>query len=419
MASSRLLALGLLMLFGSSAPADDIRLSCSLWGCQAFQEQAEVWTREHGHRLMTYEVGWMADNLLGFYRQLLSAQSPEFDVLLIDTIWPGVLSRHLVDLRPYLPAQSIEQHFKPIIDNLTDGEGRLVGMPLFTDAGLLYYRQDLLDKHGFAPPETWADLERIARVVLEREADPQLAGFVWQGSAYEGLTCNALEWIDSYRGGTIVDDQGEITIDNPQARRALEMARGWIGTISPREVLTYTEIETTRHFVAGHAIFMRNWMEYWKDVEAADSAVRGRVGMAPLPKGGADGKHSGTLGDMSLAVSRYSERIPEAVQLVAALTDQSAQRRYATDYSFSPTIIDLYEALGQVPERAFMLAFKDVLLDGVARPSTVTGVAYPKVSKKFYTAVQSILSGEVAADAALDTLEADLRLIRQRANWSR
>ncbi|MTW19629.1 extracellular solute-binding protein [Allochromatium palmeri] len=70
---------------------------------------------------------------------------------------------------------------------------------------LLYYRKDLLDKHGFAPPETWADLERIARVILEREADPQLAGFVWQGSAYEGLTCNALEWIDSYRGGTIID----------------------------------------------------------------------------------------------------------------------------------------------------------------------------------------------------------------------
>ena len=263
MVSVRLAALVLLMLSGSPASAADISFSCSLWGCQAFQERAEVWTREHGHRLVSYEVGWMADNLLGFYRQLLSAQSPEFDVLLIDTIWPGVLSRHLVDLRPYLPARSIEQHFKPIIDNLTDGEGRLVGMPLFTDAGLLYYRKDLLDKHGFAPPETWADLERIARVILEREADPLLAGFVWQGGAYEGLTCNALEWIDSYRGGTIIDDRGEITVNNPRAQRALEMARDWIGTISPREVLTYTEIETTRHFVAGHAIFMRNWMEYW------------------------------------------------------------------------------------------------------------------------------------------------------------
>jgi hypothetical protein len=273
------------MLFGPPAPADDIRFSCSLWGCEAFQEQAEVWTREHGHRLVSYEVGWMADNLLGFYRQLLSAQSPEFDVLLIDTIWPGVLSRHLVDLRPHLPASSIEQHFEPIIDNLTDGEGRLVGMPLFTDAGLLYYRKDLLDKHGFAPPETWADLERIARVILEREADPQLAGFVWQGSAYEGLTCNALEWIDSYRGGTIIDDRGEITVNNPQAQRALEMARGWIGTISPREVLAYSEIETARHFVTGRAIFMRNWMEYWKDVEARRLGGEGAGGHGAAAQG--------------------------------------------------------------------------------------------------------------------------------------
>ena len=407
----------LLLLFGPPLSATDIRFSCSLWGCQAFQERAKIWAHEHGHRLISYEVGRMADNLLGFYRQFLSAQSQDFDILLIDTIWPGVLGQHLVDLRPYLSSSTIEQHFKPIIDNLTDEAGHLVGLPLFTDAGLLYYRKDLLDKYGFAPPETWAELEHIARVIAEREADPQLVGFLWQGSGYEGLTCNALEWIDSYRGGTIIDAAGEITINNPQARRALAMARDWIGTISPRTVLTYSEIETTQDFVAGHAIFMRNWMEYWKDVEAPDSAVKGRVGMVPLPKGGADGKHSGTLGDMSLAVSRYSEHIPEAVQLLVYLTDQQAQRQYATDYSFSPTIMDLYAVLGAIPERSFMFAFKDVLLNGVARPATVTGIAYPKVSKKFYTTVQAILSGEVAIDAALSTLEADLRLIRHRANW--
>lgn len=409
----------MLMLLAPLAHAVDIRFSCSLWGCQAFQERAELWAHEHGHRVIPYEAGWMSDNLLGLYRQFLGTQSKEFDLLMIDTIWPGVLSKHLVDLRQYLPARSIEQHFKPIIDNLTDSEGRLIGMPLFTDAGLLYYRKDLLDKYGFAPPETWSELERIARTILEQEDDPQLAGFVWQGNGYEGLTCNALEWIDSYRGGTIIDEQGEITVDNARARRALAMARAWIGDISPPEVLSYTEIESARHFVTGHAIFMRNWMEYWNDVEAADSAVRGKVAMVPIPKGGADGKHSGTLGDMSLAVSRYSDHIPEAVQLLEYLTDQDAQQWYATAYSFSPTIIGLYDALARTPERTFMATFKDVLLDGVARPSTVTGMAYPKVSKKFYTAVHAILSGEAELDDALPVLEADLRLIRQRAHWGR
>jgi len=68
----------------------------------------------------------------------------------------------------------------------------------------------------------------------------------------------------------------------PRAKRALAMARAWIGDISPPEVLTYTELETAQRFISGHAIFMRHWMEYWKDIEAEDSAVRGRVGLLPL-----------------------------------------------------------------------------------------------------------------------------------------
>jgi len=411
--------LALLMLSAPLASAEDIRFSCMLLGCEAFQERARALADEQGDRVIPYEAGRMADNLLGLYRQFLAQQSKEFDILLIDTVWPGVLGKHLVDLRDYLPPESIAQHFPPIIANLTDDEGRVVGLPLFTDAGLLYYRKDLLDKHGFAPPTTWAELERIARVILEREADPDLVGYVWQGNAYEGLTCNALEWVDSYRGGTIVNARGDITINNPQARQALEMARGWIGTISPPEVLSYTEFESSRRFVSGQAIFMRNWMEYWKNVEAPGSAVRGKVGMAPVPKGGADGKHSGTLGDMSLAISRYSDQIPEAARLLDALTGAASQYWYATEHSFSPSIIALYEALGQVPERAFMVAYKDVLLNGVARPSTVTGVSYPKVSRKFYGAVHAVLSGELEPDAALRQLEADLERIREHANWSR
>ncbi len=52
----------------------------------------------------------------------------------------------------------------------------------------------------------------------ERAAgNADLQGFVFQGKAYEGLTCNALEWVESFGGGTVVDAAGEITINNPKA----------------------------------------------------------------------------------------------------------------------------------------------------------------------------------------------------------
>src|SRR5690606_33444534 len=139
----------------------------------------------------------------------------------------------------------IEAHFAGIIANNTV-EGRLVAMPWFTDAGLLYYRADLLVRHGERVPETWEELAAIAGRIQRAEraaGNDRLWGFVWQGRAYEGLTCNALEWIASYGGGRIVDDEGRITVANPRAVEALRVASSWVGAISPRGVLNYAEEE--------------------------------------------------------------------------------------------------------------------------------------------------------------------------------
>ena len=44
----------------------------------------------------------------------------------------------------------------------------LVAMPWFTDAGVLYYREDLLEKYGHEVPKTWQELTEIAREIKER-----------------------------------------------------------------------------------------------------------------------------------------------------------------------------------------------------------------------------------------------------------
>ena len=142
---------------------------------------------------------------------------------------------HAVDLKNYYKEDEITAYFPRIIQNNTVGS-KLVSIPLYTDAGLLFYRTDLLEKYGYAtPPKTWEELAEMARKIQDGEraaGKKDFQGFVFQGKASESVTCNALEWIYSYGGGTIVEPDKKVTINNPNAIKALDTARSWVGTIS-------------------------------------------------------------------------------------------------------------------------------------------------------------------------------------------
>ena len=165
-------------------------------------------------------------------------------------------------MKKYYKEDEIKQFFPRIIENNTVG-GRLVSIPWFTDAGILYYRTDLLEKYGYkAPPKTWEELTEMAKKIQDGERTAgkgDFQGFVFQGKASESVTCNAIEWIYSFGGGTIVEPDKKVTINNPNAIKALETAKGWVGTISPKGVTTYGEEEARNVWQAGNAAFMRNW----------------------------------------------------------------------------------------------------------------------------------------------------------------
>ena len=181
-------------------------------------------------------------------------------------------------------------------------------MPIYTDAGLIYYRKDLLEKHGVKPPETWAELADAAKKIAAAESATGMQGFVFQAKAYEGLTCDALEWVASFGGGTIVDPSGKITINNPQAVAAIDTAAGWIKSgVAPQGVLNYSEEESRGVFQSGKAVFMRNWPYAWPLAQSADSPVKDKVGVLQIPMGGAQGKHASALGGWQMAVSKYSK----------------------------------------------------------------------------------------------------------------
>jgi trehalose/maltose transport system substrate-binding protein len=405
----------------AGAEAATISISCGAVGLELelCQEGANAWAEASGNQVNVISTPNSATERLALYQQILAAGSADIDVFQIDVIWPGILASHFIDLSEHVDQEQIEQHFPAIVENNTVDDA-LVAIPWFTDAGILYYRTDLLEKYGKQPPVTWQELAETAKEIQDgerAEGNDKMSGFVFQAKAYEGLTCDALEWIDSFGGGTIVEEDGSITINNDKAIAALDFAATWIGAIAPEGVLNYAEEESRGVFQSGNAVFMRNWPYAWALGNAEDSAINGKIGVSALPKGGEDGKHTGVLGGWQLAVSKYSANAELAADLVKHLTSYDEQKRRAIKGAYNPTIAALYEDEEVLAATPFFGNLYETFTNAVARPSRVTGAKYNQVSSEFYNAAHEVLSGKTDAAASLEALEGRLDRLSRGGRW--
>lgn len=353
-----------------------------------------------------YTTPDLSDDRKGLYLQYLETKDPSIDVFQVDVIWPGELGEHFLDLNEYGAQKVVDKHFDSIVKNNTV-DGRLVAMPWFTDAGLLYYRTDLLNKYGYSePPATWTELEEMAKTIQagERKENPDFWGYVWQGNAYEGLTCNALEWVHSNGGGSIINKEREVTINNDNAVEMIEMAADWVNEISPPGVTGLVEESSRKMFEAGNAAFMRNWPYVYALASEEGKATAGNFDVAPLPAG-KNGSSSAVLGGWNLAVNKYSEHPELAAKLALFMTGEKVQKLRAVEGSFNPTIADLYQDEEVLEANPFFGDLYQVFINTVPRPSAAAGKEYSAISERFFQAVHSVLSGESRAEDAIAYLE--------------
>ena len=376
---------------------------------EARQQELQQFTQETGIRVSLLPSPDSARQRLILWRELLETGASGPDVYGIDVIWPGMLSEYFVDLKPYF-ANEVSLQFPAIAAGYVV-DNKLVAMAYRADIGLLYYRTDLLRQYGYRdPPRTWDELEIMAARIQAGErakGKKQFWGFVWQGAADEGLTCDALEWQATEGGGRIIEEDKTISVNNPQAIRALQRAARWVGSISPPGVVGYREWDSLNVWVAGDAAFMRHWPSAYLDSQAAGSAIRNKFDTALLPSGKAG--QVGTLGGWGLAVSRFSAHPREALELVRYLTRRDVQERRTHVVSQPPTLSELYdlpEALEPNPRLDLLgQAFRTSM---VSRPSDVAGKKYEGVTDAYIQAVHSVLTGEKSAPEAAAALENEL-----------
>jgi trehalose/maltose transport system substrate-binding protein len=409
-------SLPVLALLGAGAVhAETVSVFCASTEFELCTTAAAAWKEKTGNEAKINKMPALLDDAIPLYQQLLAAKSTDVDVLFLDVIWLGMFKNNLLDISTLVPKASQDQHFASTL-NAAKLDGKLVAMPAYMDVGLMFYRKDLLEKYGKPAPKTWEELTATAKEIQDKEraaGKADMWGYAWQAKSYEGLTCDAIEQISSSGGGTIISDDGKVTIDNPAAAGALTLAKSWIGTISPEGVLNYDEEASRAVFESGNAVFHRNWPYVWGTSQTKGSAIIDKVGMMPLPVGKAGEKSSGCLGPMYYGVSKFSSKPEVAANFVDFITGPEMQKMRAVNAAFNPSITALYtdpDVLAKIP---FLKDNQQAFADSASRPSGYTGTSYNRVSQAFYRSVHDMLSGSKDVEGGLKELAARLEKLKE------
>ena len=325
-----------------------------------------------------------------FYVINLAAGADDFDVLDMDVIWVPEFARAgwLEELTAHVSAAELAP-LNPAALRADWLGGKLFAVPWFVDAGVLYYRKDLLDKYSLGPPRTYPELVEIALKVLGEERDARLTGFVWQGMQYEGLVCAALEFIRG-NGGDLLDDDAQPSLTKPATLEALrfmsELIR--VHNVTPPLVTTLNEEAARNIFQSGRAVFMRNWPYAWRLLNQPNSPVAGRVGITLVPH--FPGHRSApTLGGFHLGVNTYSRHKSEATAFVRFMIRYGVQKEILLKVGVLPAHRDVYND----PQVRQALPFLADVLPALEH-------VQPRPVTPYYLMISQILQPELSAVVA-------------------
>ncbi|MFI6004816.1 ABC transporter substrate-binding protein [Streptomyces sp. NPDC051366] len=359
------------------------------------------WNDGHpGERVTLVELPDSADETRAQMISELRSGRDRFDVLNIDVAWTsefaaaGWISPLERDRFP------LDTFLRPVVDTATF-DGRLYAVPYVTNAGLLYYRKDVLEQEGEQPPRTWAELVRQARTIAPKYG---LDGYAGQFLPYEGLTVNVTEAVQSAGGSILRDDGARVTVDSDAARAGLRFLAdgvrdGWIS----REALGYKEEESRQAFQDGRLLFLRNWPYVYADADAAGSKVAGRFGAVPLP--GPDGPGTSVLGGSNLAVSSHARHPASAADLISYLTSERVQRQVLTEGSLPPVRAALYEDPELIRAYPYLPTLRQSVLSAAPRPKSPR---YDQVSLAVQAVAQDVMAQRQTPEQATARLAREL-----------
>ncbi|MFC4248347.1 ABC transporter substrate-binding protein [Natribaculum luteum] len=338
-----------------------------------------------------------------YYVNQFAAQSSEFDVGMMDVVWPAEFVSAGWASEVDDPENHTDEMLPTPVETVTI-DGSLYGMPMFTDANGLYYRTDLLEEAGYdEPPSTYMELVDMAQDIMG-QSDEDLNGYIWQGGANEGLTIMWLNWLWGM-GGSVRDGDGNLVVNTEEGVQALQHAVDLIHEyeITPESIPSSGTDGNRQTFQQGNTIFMRNW-PYAYALFQDDTPVTDNFAVTTMPKAeGHEDASNSCIGGWSLFINSFSQNKAAAQELATYVGTAEAQEKLAVDRSRLPVRAELYEDAywedSDTDKPAFLDRFSEILDQTSARPAISN---YSQWSNIVYTECNNALTQQKSVQEALD-----------------
>ncbi len=372
----------------------------------SLRQTTDLYPQETGTKI-NWEIHPSLDAMMAKQREAATVGSGVYDLFM----WPSAYSAFFLSQGYVTPLQDVDPNFKPDPNLLhhhyttywpAKADGKVYGLMIFSIVTLFYYRKDLLDKYGFAPPKTWTDVVNICEKV--HDPSKNLYGF--------GVPLNPpvdFNWWPIHRSfGTdlFADETREdwtIVINNDAGIQAMNfltkdlakyMPPGWhnLGVNDIGELMRAGKLAMN----IGPAALVAGIDDPKK------SAVPGLLNTSITPRADVkNGRYAPTTGSWGLYIPKASKNKLDALDFMKWMSGYKAQYEF-TKVGGPPTRSDIMQSdLLKDPQNRWLDGLRQNL-EYVRRPPIC--VEYFDIRMFLDTYLPKTFAGELSAKEGLDTI---------------
>jgi len=338
----------------------------------------------------------------------------DYDVVSVMDQWVVSLQMLLTPIGEEMEAQGTDLSDFPAAHmrhGMLDGE--LIGLPVRGHVQLLFYRTDLLEAAGVAPPETWEEMVTVAQAVQDSS---DAAGIVLPYGKLSGQ--NMMVWMNLLwgNGGDLFDADGNPIFNSPEGAAATETYIGYLtDEIVPAGSAVFVEQDAVNSFKQGNSAMLPVW--WWVRSQLTDpeqsTLTADQVGFTALPY--VDGADRTTFTNTWIfGVTEESDVKGAATEFLGWLTDPALERDVLLDPELDEVVAVHMSNLTDPEVNERWGGMHQAAADALATAEGIDfGDNWPRVSEILETAISSLASGEQTdVQAVLDQAAEDIVAIR-------